>query len=102
MLLWTAQLFHILNLKILGDSKAIIDWVSNRTCFQVISPESWKLKVKELLAGFLQVNIKHVWREFNKGADFLSKQASMLDEGKLCLSYLSDGHTIFIHVVTLF
>ena len=81
-LLWVAQLFQISNLQVLRDSKVIIDWATNKSCLQVLSLEPWKMKIRELLLGSLQVDIQHTYKEYNEEADLLSKRALLLEEGK--------------------
>ena len=45
-LLWASHLYHISNLQVLGDSKVIIDWMTNKSCLQVFSLDPWKLKIQ--------------------------------------------------------
>ena len=75
--------------------------INNRHCLQNIALEPWKNKVKDLLSDFLQVDIKHTWRDFNQDADYLSKQALQLKEGKICLTFLRNGTTVFSHSFSL-
>lgn len=65
-LLWVSQLYQVSNLQVFGDSKVIIDWVTNKSCLQVLSMDPKKIKIQELLSDFLQVVIKHTFWEYNQ------------------------------------
>ena len=101
MLLWITQLYTITNLQVLWDSRAIIDWETNKHCLQSLVLEPYKNKVKELLVGFLQVDM-HTWREFNQDANLLSKQTLQLEEGKISLTFLRNRNMVFNHFFSLF
>jgi len=98
----TSHIYNIQNLQVFEDSRVIIDWATNKQCLQNIALEPWKKNVKDLLTGFLRVNIKHTWLKFNQVADSLSKQALQLEDGNICLSFLKDGNIVFSHLCTVF
>lgn len=64
--------------------------------------EPWKTKVKNLIASFSQIELKHTWREYNKESNFLSKQEMNLEEGKLIMSLWKASHKISSHDITMF
>jgi hypothetical protein len=67
----------------MGDSKIIIDWLSRKGSLQVISLDCWKDKITDIFTSFQNISFNHVYREENKEADNLSKQALSRDPGKL-------------------
>jgi probable phosphoglycerate mutase len=62
-------------LEVLLDSKLVVEQVNGRWKVKEARLQSLLLKAKELLAGFPEVEIKHVERERNKGADALANMA---------------------------
>jgi hypothetical protein len=76
-----ANLLSIKKLQILGDSKVVIDWLNHRGRLQAISIEGWKLRTMDLTTLFQEISFHHIFREFNKEADQLSKQA-LLEPGR--------------------
>jgi ribonuclease HI len=64
--------FH--RLQVLGDSKVVIDWLSNRGRLQASAIEGWKSRIKDLIKSFHAISFEHIYREFNVEADLLSKQ----------------------------
>jgi len=65
-------------LEIFLDSKLVVEQVNGRWKVKEARLQSLQTKAKELLAAFPEVEIKHVERERNKGADALANMA--LDE----------------------
>jgi ribonuclease HI len=70
-------------LQIMGDSKVVIDWLSNRGRLQVCAIEGWKARIKDLIKSFNLVSFEHIYRNFNMDADLLSKQALGEPEGSI-------------------
>jgi ribonuclease HI len=62
-------------LEIYLDSKLVVEQVNGRWRVKEARLQALHTKAKELLAGFAEVQIKHVERERNKGADALANQA---------------------------
>jgi ribonuclease H / adenosylcobalamin/alpha-ribazole phosphatase len=62
-------------LEILLDSKLVVEQVNGRWKVKEARLQSLLMKVTELLAGFPEVEIKHIERERNKGADALANMA---------------------------
>jgi probable phosphoglycerate mutase len=62
-------------LEVLLDSKLVVEQVNGRWKVKEARLQALLLKTKELLAGFPEVEIKHVERERNKGADALANMA---------------------------
>jgi ribonuclease HI len=62
-------------LEIFLDSKLVVEQVNGRWRIKEPRLQSLLIKAKELLATFPEVEIKHVERERNKGADALANMA---------------------------
>jgi hypothetical protein len=73
----------IQKLQILGDSKVVIDFLNHRGRLQAISIKGWKLRTMDLANLFQEISFHHIFREFNKETDQLSKQALLELEGRL-------------------
>jgi ribonuclease HI len=78
-------------LQILGDSKVVIDWLSNRGRLQACAIEGWKSRIKDLIKHFHFVSFEHIFRNFNMEADLLSKQALREPEGRITYYPWSNG-----------
>jgi hypothetical protein len=74
----------------LGDSKVIIDWINQKGQLHAVNIEGWKLKTKEL-ATFQDINFQHIYRDYNKEVDFLSKRALKEHEGRLSFFLWENG-----------
>jgi hypothetical protein len=69
----------------------------------VLALEYWKRKIKELVHdSFAQVQISHISRDFNMEANFLSKQALSMEEGKMLISFTRQGVVVFKHFFLIF
>jgi probable phosphoglycerate mutase len=62
-------------LEIFLDSKLVVEQMNGRWKVKEARMQSLQAKAKELLAAFPEVEIKHVERERNKGADALANMA---------------------------
>ena len=62
-------------LEIYLDSKLVVEQVNGRWKVKEVRLQSLQTKAKELVAGFPEVEIKHVERERNKAADALANMA---------------------------
>ena len=62
-------------LEIYLDSKLVVEQMNGRWRVKDARMQSLQTKAKELLAAFPEVEIKHVERERNKGADALANMA---------------------------
>jgi ribonuclease HI len=62
-------------LEVYLDSKLVVEQVNGRWKVKEARLQSLQTKAKELVAGFPEVEIKHVERERNKAADALANMA---------------------------
>jgi ribonuclease HI len=73
--LFIANHLDIQKIQLLGDSKAIIDLLNKKGNLRAINIEGWKRKTSELVATFREITFQHIYRETNRVADRISKQA---------------------------
>jgi ribonuclease HI len=73
--LYLSLRLHITGIQIIGDSKLIIDWCNGSERLQSLVLEGWKEQIKRLSTQFETISYIHTFREFNKDADVLSKNA---------------------------
>jgi hypothetical protein len=66
------KMWNITKLKVFGDSKGIIDWLNGCT-LNASHLERWKYRTKELSSQFQEINFIHIFRDFYKKVDLLSK-----------------------------
>jgi hypothetical protein len=67
----------------MGDSKVVIDWLSNRISLKVCAIEGWKARIKDMVRGFAFVSFDHILRDSNKDGNLLSKRALGEPEGSI-------------------
>ena len=90
-LLYFAGKKQVSHLQICGDSKVAIDWMARKCKLQVANLEGWQRKVANILSKSTQMDNQHIYREYNKDVNDLSKQALTLEEGKIFVfEYLTD------------
>jgi ribonuclease HI len=93
--LWTtltlAALWSIDDLHVQGDSRVIIDWITNKSKLNSIHLEGWMQKTRDLLQRFSNINFLHVPRSHNKAADVLSKRALSEVVGRLSIYHCDKG-----------
>jgi hypothetical protein len=82
-LLTLASRLFITDLHVKGYSMIVIDWLRDKGHLQVISLESWKERLVDLIKLFQHISFDHVYREDNLEADNLSKQALHKQPGKI-------------------
>jgi ribonuclease HI len=83
---------HISELQVFRDSKIVINWLNNKGNLNVISLDCWKERIRDLRKSFSLITFSHIYRESNKEADRLSKQALQKQEGKIAYNHWEDGN----------
>ena len=61
----------------------------------------WKDKIKELTTSFRTLKFAHIYREHNREADALSKNALQPPEGKIIYNKWIEGHegpSFYLHL----
>jgi len=81
--------FH--RLQVLGDSKVVIDWLSDRARLQSSTIEGWTDIIKDLIKSFQDTSFGHVFREYNVEVDYLSKMSFQEPEGHISFSQWTNG-----------
>jgi ribonuclease HI len=73
--LYLAARLCIENLKVLGDSSIVIEWLGSRGKLQAFSLLAWMDRLRHLQSYFNKISYNHIFREYNKSVDHLSKLA---------------------------
>jgi ribonuclease HI len=89
--LFLSNLLVLPKIQILGDSKVIIDWLNEKSELRVSSLEGWKQRIQILRNTFESIQFYHIYREYNKEADALSKKALSEPEGHITLHLWNEG-----------
>ena len=84
-LLYLALHKQVYSLQLVGDSKVIVDWFSYKNKLQVISLQPWMTRICQMSGRFQNIKIQHIYREFNREANQLSKHTLLMEEGILFL-----------------
>ena len=71
-----------------------INWVNGDSSLNMVNLDAWCYNTKLLLSAFTQVDISHVYREYNTREDTLSKAWLKEDVGYLTLSEICDGEAL--------
>jgi len=82
-LLWLAKRLGCTELKVYGDSKAIIDWINQAASIRNTALNHWYLRTVQMKETFTRFSLQHHHREYNMMADTLSKQGLQMDEGTI-------------------
>ena len=86
----------LLQLKLFGDSKIIIDWINGVANLQVLEMDYCCTRLtKALKDSFPCIDCHHIYREHNVIADGLSKEALQITKGHLSLSEFLEGELSF-------
>jgi ribonuclease HI len=91
-LLTLASRLSILEIHVQGDSNIIIEWLKGKSHLQVATLECWKVRIGELIKLFQKITFSHVYREYNKVADNLSKYALLQVPGKIVYYCCEEEH----------
>jgi len=78
-------------LQAFGDSRVIIDWLNDRGQLKVCSIEGWKTCIKSLSKNFQVISFHHIYRDFNKEEDKLSKVSLLVPKGKITYYWWDPG-----------
>jgi len=65
--------------------------MSNSYILKANHLEGWKYRTKELTSQFQEIDFNHIFRDFNKEADLLSKKALLGPFGRLTYFFLING-----------
>jgi ribonuclease HI len=97
-----ASRLNIEVLQILEDSRIVIEWLNNKSKLQAISLMEWKDIIRQLQSTFRTLNFNHIYREYNKEANLLSKVALQKKAGIITYNHWVEGHEGPPHVLKLY
>jgi len=97
-----ATRLFVFDLFVLGDSKIIIDWLNGKGSITVANLYSWNERIYEIIPLFRTLSFAHIYREENKVADILSKNALFICQGRISYNLLEDGQEGLTHFLTLY
>ena len=63
-----------------------INWMNSKVSLTALNLEHWCNRIYDIKQAFLSVDIKHIYREYNKSAGGLSKEALKMMVGHLHFS----------------
>jgi ribonuclease HI len=86
-----ASRLDLTHIKVLGDSRIVIDWLNNKGKLQVIALDCWKEKIRDLIKNFEEISFMHIFRDSNVEADLLSKMALQQKEGLISYNKWVEG-----------
>jgi len=89
-LLHFALSHHCTSINIYGDSQIIINWFNDISTCHMHTLSIILNEVLELKAAFNNITVSHIYREYNKGADKLSKEAALMDRGVWEITEIQD------------
>ena len=82
-LLFMANSMGLPELRVLGDSKMVVDRLNGRNHLHVLNLDHWCRRIHTIIRGFISFSCQHIYQEHNQLADFLSKKALDLQAGHL-------------------
>ena len=90
-LLYIAKDNRLPYLHVFGDSSVIINWEKGESTLDMVNLEAWCNNTKKLISSFTYVDFNHVYREYNKRADTLSKAGLNEVLGHLTFTEICEG-----------
>ena len=81
-LLLSSQMMGIPLSHVYGDSQVIINWVKGSTALSPTDLVHWCRETKKLISSFQDLSFTHIYREHNRMAGRLSKDALSFPQGK--------------------
>ena len=69
----------------------IINWVNGESSLNMVNLEAWCYNTKMLISSFTHVDFSHVYREYNKRVDTLSKAWLNAVSGHLTFTEICEG-----------
>ena len=73
-------------LHVRGDSVVNINWMNSKLSLIALNLEHWCNIIYDIMQAFLSLDIKHIYREYNKSAGGLSNEAFKMMAGHLHFS----------------
>ena len=93
-MIWFAYKKNFISLSVVGDLKSIVDWANNVHHLHTVELSHWLRWVRELIGLFQQITFCHIYREFNRVANGLSKKVIGSGGGHILWEEHSGGSMI--------
>ena len=93
-LLFFAKEIGIPTLHVFGDSLVIINWANDKASLSALDLDGWCVNIMELKAYFHTLDFHHVFKEHNKRAYSLSKEAPSMATNLLSFTEYYEGIAI--------
>ena len=90
-LLFIAKSCGLPSLHIHGDSSVIINWFNRRSSLSSLALDGWCHNIWDLESCFIQLDVVHIYKEYNEMANGLSKEALSMASGLLQFSKFTEG-----------
>ena len=90
-LLYIAKDIGLPYLHVFGNSSVIINWAKGEFTLAMVNLEAWCNNTKKIISSFTYVDFSHVYREYNKRADILSKAGLNMVSGHLTFTKICEG-----------
>jgi ribonuclease HI len=100
--LWLASMWQIDHLLVCGDSRVIIDWITQKAKLHAVHIDCWKQRTLKLSKGFSNIRFQHIPRAFNCVADSLSKRSLTAELGKLSICHCDRGAESPVTILNIF
>ena len=86
-----AKSYGLPSLYIHGDSSVIINWFNKRSSLSSLALEGWCQNIRDLESYFIQLDVVHIYKEYNEMVDGLSKDALTMTPSLLQFSEFTKG-----------
>ena len=87
---------------IFGDSQVIINWAKGSTALSPPDLFHWCRETQNLVTSFLDLSFTHIYREYNRIVDRLSKTALTFSQGNGYFSEFMEDHLVSCDYFQLF
>ena len=64
-ILWFSRKRGILELRVVGDSKDVIDWENGKNSMRSLNLSHWMKRVQMVIQHFASISFSHIYRNFN-------------------------------------
>jgi ribonuclease HI len=86
-----ATRLDLTHIKVLGDSRIVIDWLNNKGKLQVTSLDCWKEKIIDLIKNLEEISFMHIFLDSNLEENLLSKRCLQQQDCLISYNKLVEG-----------
>ena len=101
-LLYFSKNKDLLDIKILGDSKVIIEWEKYVYSLRSMELQHWARRTKYIISTFQRTTFRHIYIELNFEADGLSKLALREEMKNFAWELFLEGSKIDQGILSIF